>query len=351
MGSRSEHYRLAAKVPEILAGLLGVSLDDVKVRMEDPSGADLVLKGAGHTFVVEFKKSTSAALIAAAVKQVQVHRKRIGERAVPLIAVPFMGEVGRRVCDEAEVGWLDLSGNAHIIAGSIRIIVYGKPNLFRSAGRPPNLFAPKSSRVIRWLLIHPDKSFTQREIARSTGTDEGFVSRIVSRLEREGYIVREDKSAIRPKDPALLLDAWRESYQFSKHTIYQGHVAARAGDALLKFACDTLAKQNAEHAATGLAAAWAFTRFAAFRIATVYLADDPSNELIEKLTFREDPRGANLWLVVPNDAGVFHGAVEKDGIRCVHPVQAYIDLKGHPERASEAAERLRSEFPNWRRGG
>ena len=185
----------------------------------------------------------------------------------------------------------------------------------------------------------------------ATGTDEGFVSRIVSRLEREGYIVREDKSAIRPKDPALLLDAWRESYQFSKHTIYQGHVAARAGDALLKFTCDTLARQNVEHAATGLAAAWAFTRFAAFRIATVYLADEPSSELIEKLTFREDSRGANLWLVVPNDAGVFHGAVEKDGIRCVHPVQAYLDLKGHPERASEAAERLRNEFLNWRRGG
>jgi hypothetical protein len=92
-------------------------------------------------------------------------------------------------------------------------------------------------------------------------------------------------------------------------------------------------------------------RFAAFRIATVYLADDPSSELIEKLTFREDPSGANLWLVVPNDAGVFHGAVEKDGIHCVHPVQAYLDLKGHPERASEAAERLRNDFLNWRRGG
>jgi hypothetical protein len=320
MRSRPEHDRQAPKVPEILAGLLGVTLGDVKVRMEDPSGGDLELKGAGHTFVVEFKKSTSAALIAAAVKQVQDHRKRIGERAVPLVAVPFMGEVGRRVCDEAEVGWLDLSGNAHIIAGSIRIIVDGKPNLFRSAGRPPNLFAPKSSRVVRWLLIHPDKSLTQREIARSTGMDEGFVSRIVSRLEREGYLVREDKSAIRPKDPALLLDAWRESYQFSKHTIYRGHVAARAGDALLKFACDTLAKHNVEHAATGLAAAWAFTRFAAFRIATVYLAHDPSNVLIENLTFREDPRGANLWLVVPNDAGVFHGAVEKDGPR---PINQY----------------------------
>ncbi len=351
MRSRSEHDRLAAKVPEMLAGLLGVSLDDIEVRQEDPSGADLILKGAGHTFVVEFKKSTSAALIAAAVKQVQHHRERVGECAVPVVAVPFMGNVGRRICDEAEVSWLDLSGNAHIIADGIRVIVDGRLNRFLSAGRPSSLFAPKSSRVVRWLLIHPDNSFTQREIARATSMDEGFVSRIVSRLEREGYIVRDDRAAIRPKDPALLLDAWRESYQFSKHTIFQGHVAARSGDALLKFSCDTFAKQNVEHAATGLAAAWAFTRFAAFRLATVYVAGDPPAALLEMLAFREDPRGANLWLVVPNDEGVFHGAEEKDGIRCVNPVQVYIDLKGHPERASEAAERLRNGFLNWRSGG
>ena len=133
------------------------------------------------------------------------------------------------------------------------------------------------------------------------------------------------------------------------HTLYQGHVAARSGDALLRFVCDTLATRRIEHAVTGLAAAWTFTHFAAFRTATVFLTEDPSPPLLEQITFREDPRGSNLWLVVPNDAGVFHGAIEKDGIRCVHPVQAYLDLKDHPERASEAAHRLRDEFLTWRR--
>ena len=152
-------------------------------------------------------------------------------------------------------------------------------------------------------------------------------------------------------EEALLLDAWQEAYQFSKHTIHQGHVAARTGDALLRFVNDTLIEQGIEHAATGLAAAWALTRFATFRIATFYLPTDPSPALCERLGYREDPRGANLWLVVPNDAGVFQGAIEKGGIRCVHPVQVYVDLKDHPERATEAAERLRTELLNWRRDG
>ena len=41
-------------------------------------------------------------------------------------------------------------------------------------------------------------------------------------------------------------------------------------------------------------------------------------------------------------------AENRDGLRCVHPVQVYMDLKGHPERAAEAAQHLRTQFMNWK---
>lgn len=351
MGSSSEHNRSAARVREALAGLLGVRLADVEVTADNSSDANVVVRAEGQAFVVEVTKSAGVARIADALRKVQESARRIRRQVVPLLAVPFMGEVGRRLCDQARVGWLDLSGNAHIVAPGIRVIVDGRPNRFLSAGRPPNTFAPKSARVARWLLIHAAEPLTQRQLARATDMTEGFVSRIVSRLEHEGYLIRGEGGGIRPKDPALLLGAWRDAYQFSKHTIHQGHVAARSGDALLRFVGDTLAEQGIEHAATGLAGAWALTRFAAFRIVSLYLPVDPSPALLERLGCREDPRGANLWLVVPNDAGVFQGAVEKDGIRCVHPVQIYVDLKNHPERAREAAERVQAELLTWMRDG
>ena len=77
------------------------------------------------------------------------------------------------------------------------------------------------------------------------------------------------------------------------------------------------------------------------------LTADPSRTVLEKLGFRSDPRGANLWLVVPNDEGAFHGSASRNGVRCVHPVQAYLDLKAQPERAAEAAERLRRDMLTW----
>jgi hypothetical protein len=341
---------LAAKVPEILAGLLGVGPGDLNVRADDASGVDLIV-AAGPIFIVVVNKSTSAAPIAAAAKKAKASAARIRGRTVPLVAVPFMGEVGRKVCEEAGVAWLDLSGNAHIVGPGLCVIVEGKPNRFKTVGRPRSLFAPKSSRIVRWLLIHAGEFLTQREIARATGLDEGMVSRLVGRLTAEDYVIRDERGAIRAKDPGLLLDSWREAYQFSKHHLLQGHVVARSGDALLRFVADTLTEHQIEHAATGLAAAWALTRFAAFRIATVYLPSDPSPKLLDRFGFREDARGANLWLVVPNDEGVFQGATEKDGIRCVHPAQVYVDLKSHAERAAEAAERLRAELLTWRRDG
>jgi hypothetical protein len=66
-----------------------------------------------------------------------------------------------------------------------------------------------------------------------------------------------------------------------------------------------------------------------------------------QLGFREEVRGANLWLVVPADAGVAQGAASYDGVRCVHPVQVFVDLKAHPERAAEAAQQLRAELLSW----
>jgi hypothetical protein len=180
---------------------------------------------------------------------------------------------------------------------------------------------------------------------------EGFVSRIASNLEEQDYIARDDAGAIHATDPGLLLDAWQEACRFSRHTVQRGHVAERSGDALVRLVCDVLSEQGVEHAATGLAAAWMFTTFAAFRTATVFVPTDPPAAVLERLGYRDDPRGANLWLVVPNDAGVFQGAAEQSGVRCVHPVQAYVDLKDHPERASEAAAHLRAEVLHGRRIG
>ena len=347
MRTRNQQQALR-QVAARLAALLDAAGSDVHVRQDlRAPEADAVIKLAGATFVVEYRGSGATAPISAAIEQVQRSASAVGRRAIPLVVVPFMGPVGRRRCEEAQVAWLDLSGNARIFAPGIRVLIEGQPNQFKSRGRPFSVFAPKSARIARWLLMHPRQPMAQREIAQATGVDEGFTSRIVSRLEEDDLVAREPDGGIRPRDPDLLLDAWREDYDFSKHQIFRGHLAARSGEEVLRLLAGGLQGKRVRYAATGLAAAWLLTRFAGFRLVTMYVAERLAPKVLESLGLREEERGANVWLVVPKDEGVFQGAGDRDGVVCVHPVQAYLDLKDQPERAKEAADHLRTDLLKW----
>lgn len=333
-----------------LAELVGVDPNSVRPKTLHGSQCVEIIESGPFAFVVEWTGSGMTARVATAIEHVRRHSVGV-EGAIPIVAVPFMGEAGRKRCEEANAAWLDLSGNARIFAPGLRILVEGKPNQFKRRGRPSSSFAPKSSRITRWLLMHPHESLTQREIARATKTDEGYTSKIVSNLEKDGLIIKDESGALKLRDPDLLLDAWREDYDFTKHHIIRGHVVARSGDVLLRHLAEFLREASVGYAVTGLAAAWLLDRFAAFRITTLYLNVEPSSGLLDSISFRKDERGANVWLVVPNDEGVFHGAYEVDGVRCVHPLQVYLDLESHPERADEAARKLRATHLNWRING
>ena len=84
-----------------------------------------------------------------------------------------------------------------------------------------------------------------------------------------------------------------------------------------------------------------------FRLVTIYAAEWPSQDVLDRLSWREDREGANLWLVRPKDDDVFRGGVVTDGIQHVSAVQTYLDLKAQPERSKEAAEVLRAACLKW----
>jgi len=303
----------------------------------------------GRRFILEAKAYSSTAHISSAVQALKNNKYVQDDSPLRLVVVPFMGEVGRKICREAGVSWLDLSGNADISGQGLRILIDGRPNRFKKTGRPSNPFAPKSSRIARWLLMHPERSMNQREIALSTGMDEGLTSRVVSRLERDGLVVRSQKGLIKVPDPDILLEAWQERYDFNRHEILRGTIAARSSEALLKRLPALFAEHEVPYAVTGLGAAWLYTKFSGFRIVTLYLESKMGSEGLDLLGFREEPRGANLWLVFPNDEGVFQGTKDAEGIRAAHPVQVYLDLSAHPERAKEAAGQLRKDLLKWGR--
>lgn len=205
----------------------------------------------------------------------------------------------------------------------------------------------QASRLTRWMLMHPGQAFSQPELRNQIHLDPGYLSRLIKRLCAEGLLLKDAAGDIRTDQPDLLLQAWHDGYHIQEEERILGHIPARSGEHALEQVVRRLEAGPFVYAVTGLAAAWLHTRFAGFRLVSLYLDPTPGVDLEKELGFEKTDRGANLWIIRPKDDGVYQGKTQVDQTSVVHPVQAYMDLKDHPERASEAADNLRERFLSW----
>ncbi len=292
-------------------------------------------------FIIEYKNSGDINSVKNGLRQlnnVTSNKKSI----IKTLVVPYMYELGRNYCNEANISWLDLSGNANITGPGIRIIIENQPNLFKRPGRTSNVFAPKASRVARFLLYNHPETFSQREISQKTGLGEGYVSKIVKSLENLDLIARDKKGHVAIQDPVELLDAWLEKYSFVKHNSIRGYIPARSGESLMQQINNSLSNKGFDFVVSGMGAAWLYTHFASFRTITVYINESINNILLSSIDFSISDVGFNTIIASPNDQSIFWGRDEIEDIQCVHPIQAFLDLKGQPERAQEAMSELKN---------
>lgn len=330
----------------VFASVTGLAIDGWQAT-PGPDLPDALLQAGEQRFSIEYKSAASAEQIGEALRRIA---GSTAAATVPLVVVPYMGPTGQAMCGAAGVSWFDLSGNADIRTPRLRVRILGRPNAYARPGRPTSLFAPRSARLARVLLQDATRRYAAGELVALTGLSRGYLSRLLPRYEEAGFVERSSAGRevhVQASSPDRLLDAWCAAEDFARHTVLRGHVAARGGEELLTELTTVLAREKTPYAVTGLAAAWLWEPFATFRTVTLYLAEWPTPKLQADLGFHEGARGSNTWLVVPADEGVFSATAELGGVRCVSPVQTYIDLKGQPERADEAAEELRRVRLTW----
>jgi len=333
--------RLLALLGEWLDGRDAVALPLPKELVQP----DFVIEAGTAKFAVEVRNTDDIANVDAAIRKFSVAQCTVAD-AVPLLVVPYLGPKAKQYVGQHHVSWMDLSGNADIRGPGIRILIDGKPNRFAAPGRPSTAFSPRASRIARVMLATPDRQWLQSELVRETGLSGGYVSKVVGRLLEDELIARHaDDGRVAPRSPSTMVDAWAQTYDFAKHSVAKFYAIGRTGPEVLTAVAGRLEAAGVDHAATGLAAAWQISQYADFRLASVFVAEpllDP-----EKLGLRPVEQGENVWIVTPNDAGVFYAANDVNGVKCVQPVQAYLDLAGHAERAKEAAAELRSHHLGW----
>lgn len=261
------------------------------------------------------------------------------ERPVMVVA-SYLGERTRELLAQGGASYADVTGNVRVVVSSPAIFLEGMgadQDPTRTARPLHSLRGAAAGRVVRALV---ELGFPQgvRELSAAAGTPLGTVSRVVSFLETEALLTRDDKKRIVAVDAVALLSRWAKDYDLTKSNELYKLLEPRGLPALWpKLA------QLPRYAATGSAAG---PGIAPTRIAMLFV-DDPE-AAARSLDLVPAEAGANVWLLRPYDDVVFErtrrrtvtvGETTVDVVT-VSVAQAVVDLLSSPGRGPEEAEAL-----------
>lgn len=311
---------------------------DWQARLRLPDEEVELLVGAKHSGEPRFVRDA-------------VNQLLVAQRAVPgaygVVFAPWISPAAALICQEANVGYVDLAGNCRLTFGSVHIERTGKPNPFAEKRDLRSLYSPKASRILRVLLDDPRRAWKLQALADEAQVSLGQAHKVKSLLADREWL-RQDAEGIALSNPAELLAEWAGNYSHRKdkaHLYYIQETPAKTEEGLVAV-CSRL---GIRHALAAFSAAARCAPFVRYQRVYAYVQEDRVDELVEALQLKKAPSGANLALWVPDDDGVWYGARELAGVQVTSTLQTYLDLQSLHERGEEAARFLLEQEikPRW----
>ncbi len=333
-------WRFSLKAGEAASGI------DAVLTLVDPIGCSFRLN-------VEAKARLAPAEF---VRQVGWY----AERGPWLIVAPRVGPRARELFGQAGISWIEPGEDCRIAVGGLLIDRSCRSPRRRMAASRAGItaldafivpdgrrfvadtFSGKALRVVRWLLIEPDRRWRLQDMADVSEASVGFVSRVFATLEREAYLER-DRDGSRLRDREALLDAWAATD--SPNEVVAERVSLLSSPEAVVAAIGSL-QTSPRYAATAEVAADQLAPFARFSRVDLYVDDPQAWDDLLRLT--PVPRGGNVALIDPPDGGVFDGGTRARGLDLVSRPQLYVDLIRRGGAAAEAARVLRERGELWR---
>lgn len=316
------------------------TLDGVRRRLppgwtiEERAGATLRLSGPD-------RRRVDLSLLA---------RKKLEPRDVPALLAQtekpvfvvshYLGQRTRELLAQGGASYADATGNMRVVVSSPAIFLEGA-GAERDPERTPrplhSLRGAATGRVVR-ALVELELPQGVRELATEADAPLGSVSRVVSFLETEALLTRDDKKRIVAVDTVALLSRWAKDYDLTKSNELHKLLEPRGLPALW-----SKLGQLPRYAATGSAAG---PGIAPTRIAMLYV-DDPE-AAARSLDLVPAEAGANVWLLRPYDDVVFERTRKRAlaanentvDVVTVSAAQAVVDLLSSPGRGPQEAEAL-----------
>ena len=295
-----------------------------------------------QTMVIDVVSLGQPRQIRAAVTKMSDVRK-VMPAAYPVAASVYIGSQSAKILKDNGLGFVDLSGNCYLAFEHVLIEKDGKRNVRPSTRPLRSLFAPRATRVVRAVLAEPGRAWRLEELAKAAAVSLGHSHNVVKRLEDLRWVERDEAQRIHLGKPADLLEAWCESYSYRTNEMASYFVSERVSRRLMADLAKAATADNRRYAFTlsaGLSLVAPQTRLGGVHC---YLEGDPAPIAAALGLHPAGEADGSLHLLAPYDPGVFHGSLDKAGLKVVCLPQLYADLARYERRGAEQAEHLRRE--------
>lgn len=268
------------------------------------------------------------------------------EDMISILVAPYFSEEARALCRQAGIGYFDLAGNAGLDTSRVFLELAGKPNPYQRERPLRTPFEGKAERLVRALLLEPERRWTLRELARTAGISLGLASMVSAILADMGHVAKH-RSGLSLLSPKALLEAWAQSYDLrrSAFCVYRSWADVSQIEARLA---------GYPQAQGG---AWALTLWSgachllreesrAPRLALYYQGQP--EQLAQELHLSPDQGKTFVFVFQPYDESLLWKASELGNrLAVVHPLQLYLDLSSGDEEELRLAQRVRERLLAW----
>jgi hypothetical protein len=322
---------------------VGGSVQNIEQEPVRP-GPDLLIKaelrGTPLTLIAEVKSQGEPRYVRQAADQLREYAARF-PGAYPIVVSSFISPQTAEILKSRDIGYFDMAGNVLIDFGSLFINVSGKPNRNPVQKTLRSLFADKSSRILRVLLITPEKSWTVQDLSAEAGVSIGLTSRVKQRLI-DFELIPETKGGIKLSKPGQLLDQWSKAYSYDKNEITKYYSPSPLGE-IEKRIANFAASRGTPYQLTMFSGAARVAPFVRYNFAAFYFSGS-IGELEQQVDIRPTTTGANVWVFRPFDEGVYYGLQKRDDVSIASNVQLYLDLINFKGRGEEQASAIRERL-------
>lgn len=287
--------------------------------------------------LAEVKPNGQPRLVREAVVDVTKYRQNYAD-AYGIVMAPFITPEGARVCRGEGVGYIDYAGNCLLNFDNVFVSKTGKTANAIRRKRSRSWYSPRAERVVRTLLLHPNRSWRIRDLANEALVTPNQALHIKEHLGRRNWLDNNKEGFVLSR-PDLLLDEWTENYVPARSTErrFKSDKSVIEIETALAGVCS---EQIIPYALMSYSAAMRYNPTLKHNRVSAYVVTDVA-KVMTALNLTEDNDG-NVSLWIPYDECVLRGFAEMDGTKVTSPVQTYLDLMH--EDGEKVAHNLWEQF-------